>query len=116
MGVGSGSGTNPAVPTGSTGATGATSDSARASSGEGAGAGGGAQGRPVAAIVITGNQVRVEPIVDVTKVALAALTTAGFMAFWLARLARSTRRQPTAVTAAVVPPTRLARLLSARQR
>ncbi len=66
-----------------------------ASVGEGAGGGGGVRGRPVAAIVISRDSVRVEPIVDATKVALAALTTAGFMAVWLARLARPVLgRQP----------------------
>jgi len=56
--------------------------------------GGGAGGwsrvfsRPVAAIVITPNDVRVEPIVDVTKIALAAFTTVGFMLAMIARMSR----------------------------
>ena len=62
--------------------------------GEGLGAGGGARGRPVAAIVISRGTVRVEPIVDATKVAMAALTTAGFIGFWLFRLTGSTRARP----------------------
>lgn len=62
--------------------------------GEGMGAGGGARGRPVAAIVISRGTVRVEPIVDATKVALAALTTAGFIGFWLLRLTGGTRARP----------------------
>lgn len=109
MGMGSGSGTSPAQGD-------ATESRRPTSAGEGAGAGGGAQGRPVAAIVITGNQVRVEPIVDATKVALAALTTAGFMAFWLARLASSTRRQPTGVPAVVPTSPAFARLIRLRRR
>ncbi len=54
----------------------------------GAGGGGGIQSRPVAAIVISPNGVRVEPIVDVTKVWLAGLTAAGFIAGMVARMNR----------------------------
>jgi uncharacterized spore protein YtfJ len=54
--------------------------------GEGVGGGGGGRGRPIAAIVITRDGVRVEPILDVTKVVLASITTGAFMAIWLARL------------------------------
>jgi uncharacterized spore protein YtfJ len=46
--------------------------------GEGSG-GGGSAGRPVAAIIIGPKGVRVEPIVDVTKIALAFFTTLGAM-------------------------------------
>jgi len=59
--------------------------------GGGMGGGGGARGRPVAAIVISRGTVRVEPIVDATKVAMAALTTTGFVGFWLLRLAGGTQ-------------------------
>ena len=60
--------------------------------GGGAGGGGGGQvlSRPVAAIIISPAGVRVEPIVDVTKIALAGLTTLGFMAAMLSRM-RSTK-------------------------
>jgi uncharacterized spore protein YtfJ len=54
----------------------------------GAGGGGGIQSRPVAAVVITPNGVRIEPIVDMTKVWLAGLTTAGFIFATLARMRR----------------------------
>lgn len=47
--------------------------------GVGAGGGGGSAGRPVAAIIISPSGVRVEPIVDVTKIVLAFLTTIGAM-------------------------------------
>jgi uncharacterized spore protein YtfJ len=48
--------------------------------GEGGGGGGGySTSRPVAVIIVTMNGVRVEPVVDVTKVALALFTTVGFM-------------------------------------
>ncbi len=47
--------------------------------GGGMGGGGGARGRAVATIVISPNGVRVEPIVDVNKIALAAMTALGAM-------------------------------------
>jgi uncharacterized spore protein YtfJ len=65
--------------------------------GESVGGGGGGGGwgrsfsRPVAVVVSSPNGVRVEPVIDVTKIALAAFTAAGFM---LAMLARMARRQP----------------------
>jgi uncharacterized spore protein YtfJ len=46
--------------------------------GGGLGGGGGSHGRPVAVIVIGPNGVRVRPVVDVTKIGIAAVTT------WLA--------------------------------
>lgn len=61
------------------------------STGGGYGAGGGARGRPIAAIIITQEGARVEPIMDMTKIALAALSTGAFMLFWLGRLSRVTR-------------------------
>jgi uncharacterized spore protein YtfJ len=67
-------------------------------SGQGGGAGGGGGGRvlsrPVAVIVASPEGVRVEPVVDVTKVALAALTAAGFMVGMLVRMTGSRRRMP----------------------
>jgi uncharacterized spore protein YtfJ len=60
-------------------------------SGEGAGSGGSARGRPVAAIVIDPDVVYVEPVLDLTKVALAALTTLAFAVAWWARLSRATK-------------------------
>jgi uncharacterized spore protein YtfJ len=67
-------------------------------SGQGGGAGGGGGGRilsrPVAVIVASPEGVRVEPVVDVTKVALAALTAAGFMVGMLVRMTSSRRSMP----------------------
>ena len=63
--------------------------------GSGSGGGGGARGRPVAAIVITQDGVRVEPILDITKIVLASLTTGAFILLWIGRLSlmkRSGRR------------------------
>jgi uncharacterized spore protein YtfJ len=51
----------------------------------GGGAGGGAYTRPVAVIVIDDDGVRVEPVVDATKIALAAITAFGSMFFMIAR-------------------------------
>lgn len=49
--------------------------------GTGGGGGGGAGARPVAVITITGDQVRVTPIFDVTKIALAFFTMLGSIFF-----------------------------------
>ena len=48
-------------------------------SGSGGGGGGRVLARPVAAIVMSPTGVRIEPIVDVTKIVLAVFTTLGFM-------------------------------------
>jgi uncharacterized spore protein YtfJ len=58
----------------------------------GGGGGGGAFSRPVAVIVIDGDGVRVEPVVDATKVALAGITVFGSMMFMLARMWGAARR------------------------
>ncbi len=62
-------------------------------SGQGGGMGGGGRtlARPVAAIIAGPDGVRVEPIIDKTKVALAAITAAGFMLAMLLRLIRPQR-------------------------
>lgn len=57
-------------------------------SGGGGGGGGRVLARPVAAIILSPEGVRVEPIVDVTKIALAVFTTFGFMAAVLTRMRR----------------------------
>ena len=65
-----------------------------AANGGGSGGGGGGGGRvlsrPVGVVVITPGTVRVEPIVDVTKLGLAALTAFGFMFMTMLRM--SSRR------------------------
>lgn len=48
-------------------------------SGGGVGGGGASMGRPVAAIIVDRNGVRVEPIVDVTKIAVVLFTAIGAM-------------------------------------
>jgi len=57
--------------------------------GSGGGGGGGSTGRPVAAIVVGPDGVKVRPIVDVTKVALAGITAWGSIAFMALRLSRA---------------------------
>lgn len=58
--------------------------------GSGAGGGGGGRtfARPVAVIIAGPDGVTIKPILDLTKIGLAALTTFGFMAVTLARLRR----------------------------
>ena len=60
--------------------------------GSGIGGGGGSAGRPVAAIIIGPEGVRVEPVVDVTKIALAVFTTAGAMLLMLGRMNSTSRK------------------------
>ncbi len=54
--------------------------------GGGGGGGGRVLSRPVAVIISSPEGVRVEPVVDATKIALAALTASGFMLAMLARM------------------------------
>jgi uncharacterized spore protein YtfJ len=69
---------------------------AKPSVGEGAGGGGGGGGRtfsrPVAVVIASPEGVRVEPVVDVTKIGLAFLTVGGFIFGMIARMSR--RRTP----------------------
>ena len=60
-------------------------------SGEGGGGGGKTLSRPVAVVVATPDGVWVEPVYDITKVYMAAITAAGFMLAMLVRLARPWR-------------------------
>ena len=54
--------------------------------GGGIGGGGGSTGRPVAAIIIGPEGVRVEPVIDTTKIAIAIFTTVGAMWMMLGRM------------------------------
>jgi len=60
--------------------------------GGGGGGGGRILSRPVAVIIATKNQVRVSPVVDVTKISLAGLTALGFMFTFAYRLFKGPRR------------------------
>ena len=62
------------------------SDEVSEGSGSGGGGGGRVLARPAAVIISTPEGVRVEPVVDVTKLGLAALTAAGFMVGMLLRM------------------------------
>ena len=58
--------------------------------GGGGGGGGGASGRPVAIVSVSEEGVQVQPVVDVTKIALAFLTAWGSMLFMLSRMRHGT--------------------------
>jgi uncharacterized spore protein YtfJ len=60
----------------------------QANGGGGSGGGGGSAGRPVAVIVIGPTGVEVKPVLDVTKIGLAALTTWGAMLITLRKMRR----------------------------
>lgn len=60
--------------------------------GGGGGGGGYAFGRPVATVVLSADGVHVEPVVDVTKIALAFFTAIGAMGFMLARMISASKR------------------------
>ena len=75
-GFGLGAGSGPQGP----------GDGENTGNGSGGGGGGRVLSRPVAAIVISPAGVRVEPVVDVTKIALAVFTTLGFMTAMMARM------------------------------
>ncbi len=79
MGFGIGVGTSPR-----------TDDNEGTEPGGGVGGGGGGRvlSRPVAVVIASPEGVRVEPVVDTTKIALAALTAAGFMMGMLVRMMR----------------------------
>jgi uncharacterized spore protein YtfJ len=80
FGIGSGSGMS------------AEENSEKPNKGSGSGGGGGGRilSRPVAVVVASPEGVRVEPVVDITKIGLAALTAVGFMIGMMFRM--SSRR------------------------
>src|SRR5882762_1692417 len=84
---GFGSGSGPTDDSDST----TTSGQARQLAGGGGGGGGGSSGRPVAAIVIGPDGVKIEPIVDVTKIGLTAIGAWLSIALLLARRARANK-------------------------
>jgi len=53
--------------------------------GSGGGGGGGVRIEPVALIDITDGRLRVEPIINVTRLAVIGLVVAGWSVFWIAR-------------------------------
>ncbi|GMR11808.1 MAG: hypothetical protein BMS9Abin28_2653 [Anaerolineae bacterium] len=72
------------------GAGGGTESSEDGAVGAGGGGGGGGRtlSRPVAIVVVTSEGAYVEPVMDPTKVALAAITAAGFMFGMMLRMLR----------------------------
>jgi uncharacterized spore protein YtfJ len=93
FGFGYGSGSVPATAPGTlTGEAGpATTSQDDTGKRGGGGGGGGSSGRPVAAIVIGPDGVKIEPIVDVTKIGLAAIGAWLSIALLLARRARASK-------------------------
>ncbi len=79
MGVGYGGG-------GGTGPTDSEGPGQPGGYGSGGGGGGSTMARPVATIIITPDGVRVEPIVDVTKIAITMFTALGAMALGLRKM------------------------------
>lgn len=73
-GFGAGSGSGPREGESETG------------SGEGSGGGGRAFSRPVAVIISGPDGVRVEPVIDPTKILLGALTASGFILAMMSRM------------------------------
>jgi uncharacterized spore protein YtfJ len=62
-------------------------------SGSGGGGGGGSHSRPVAAVIIGPKGVKVRPIVDATRIALAVMSAMAGVAFIALRMARGTHRR-----------------------
>ncbi len=96
MGFGGGGGSAPAVKS-ENAASPVTADSAHprdeaVGNGLGLGGGGSARSRPVALIIMTPRGVRVQPIVDVTKIILAAIASGSMAFFSLRFLFRAARR------------------------
>ena len=77
FGIGSGYGTNQEM------------EESQVGGGSGGGGGGRVLSRPVAIIVNSPEGVYIEPVIDVTKIALAALTAAGFMVGMVTKMLRS---------------------------
>ncbi|HEV8352769.1 MAG TPA: spore germination protein GerW family protein [bacterium] len=61
----------------------------------GGGGGGGARIEPVAFLEITDGALKIQPVVNVNRIAIVALLVAGWAAFWFSR-ARRSRRASTA--------------------
>jgi uncharacterized spore protein YtfJ len=93
FGFGTGGGTVPGPAKGETAAADEPESQEAEGGGFGGGGGGGgfSMGRPVAVISIGPAGVQVQPVRDVTKIALAFLTAAGSMLFMLSRMRRLSR-------------------------
>ena len=89
FGYGSGSVPGSATRAGEAGPVATNQDGA--GSGGGGGGGGGSSGRPVAAIVVGPDGVKIEPVIDVTKIGLAAIGAWLSIALLLLRRSRATK-------------------------
>lgn len=69
----------------------AETEESEVKTGEGGGGGGGASAKPLGVIVVTEDEVCFEEAVDATKIAVAAMLTAGFVAYQFARTLRALR-------------------------
>jgi uncharacterized spore protein YtfJ len=78
------------------GGTGTDQNSDKPVQGSGSGGGGGGRvlSRPVAVVVASAEGVRVEPVIDITKIALAGLTALGFMVGMMFRMSSRRRSLP----------------------
>jgi uncharacterized spore protein YtfJ len=94
VGYGMGGGSAPEAEEGETANPGEPENQGEGARGFGGGGGGGgfSAGRPVAVISIGPDGVRVEPVRDVTKIALAFLTAAGSMLMMRSRMRAASRR------------------------
>lgn len=74
---------------------GTSNDPQNTGAGGGGGGGGGGRvfARPVAVIIATPDGVRVDPVFDLTKIALAGITAFGFMLATLSRMKRGPRSE-----------------------
>jgi uncharacterized spore protein YtfJ len=81
MGLGGGSGTGKTRQKGK-------EEEAEEGSGAGGGGGGHVRSRPVAIVVASNGNVRVEPVLDKTKIALTAILSYSILGFMLLRLIR----------------------------
>jgi uncharacterized spore protein YtfJ len=109
FGIGGGAGFGPAPAnrgqqaqqTATTGEAAGAQPTSATGGGSGLGGGGGARGRPVAVVVVSEGKARVLPVVDVTRFMLAAMTTAGIIAFLIGQtiVARSGGRRSGAMSA-----------------
>ncbi len=92
VGYGVGGGTGSPETSGQPGSqAGASGASQPSGGGGGAGGGGSSSGRPVAAIVIGPDGVKVKPVIDVTKLLIAFFTAWGAMGLMMARMMRASR-------------------------
>lgn len=75
------------------GSAGGTDEEGKGGFGNGGGGGGRSFSRPVAVIVASDKGVEVQPVLDVSKIALTALTAFGFMIATLARFSRGPQEE-----------------------